>query len=49
MSFEGSLNHVLNAYVLGWVKLETEFIKVFDKHNCYYEMGDAWNLSVYEN
>jgi hypothetical protein len=49
MSFEGSLNHVLNAYVPGWVKLEAEFSKIFAKHNCYYEMGHAWNLSVYEN
>ena len=49
MSFEGFLNHVLNAYVSGWVKLEDEFIKLFDKHGVYYEMGDAWNLSVFEN
>lgn len=48
MSFEGALNHVLNAYVKGWVKLEEEFRKLFDKHGCYYEMGDAWNLTVYE-
>lgn len=49
MSFEGSLNHVLNAYVPGWTALEDEFIKLFDKHGCYYEMGNAWNLSVFEN
>lgn len=49
MSFEGGLNHVLNAYTPGWVKLEAAFSKIFDQHNCYYEMGHSWNLSVYEN
>lgn len=49
MSFEGALNHVLNAYVPGWVKLENEFQKLFEKHGCYYEMGHSWNLSVYED
>lgn len=48
MSFEGPLYHVLNAYVPGWVKLEKEFIKLFEKHGFYYEMGHAWNLSVFE-
>jgi hypothetical protein len=48
MSFEGALNHVLNAYVPGWIALEEEFTKLFSKHGYYYEMGHAWNLSVYE-
>lgn len=48
MSFEGSLNHVLNGYVHGWVKLEAEFSKLFEKYGLYYEMGYAWNLSAYE-
>lgn len=48
MSFEGGLYHVLNAYVGGWVKLETEFIKLFEKYNLFYEMGNAWNLAAYE-
>ena len=48
MSFEGPLNHVLNAYVRGWVKLENEFMKLFEKYGLYYEMGNAWNLSAYE-
>lgn len=48
MSFEGALNHVLNAYVPGWVKLEEEFSNIFTKHGYYYEMGHAWNLSAYE-
>lgn len=49
MSFEGSLNHVLNGYVSGWSKLEIEFGNIFAKHGCYYELGHAWNLSAYEN
>jgi hypothetical protein len=49
MSFEGSLNHVLNGYVKGWSKLEIEFGNIFARHGCYYELGHAWNLSAYEN
>ena len=48
MSFEGSLNHVLNGYTRGWVKLEEQFGKLFEKYNLYYEMGYAWSLSAYE-
>ena len=48
MSFEGALNHVLNAYVKGWINLEREFISLFEKYNLYYEFGHAWNLSAYE-
>ena len=49
MSFEGPLNHVLNAYVPNWEELESEFIKIFSRYECFYEMGDGWNLAVYEN
>lgn len=48
MSFEGQLYHVLNAYTPGWIKLENELIKLFEKHGYFYEMGHAWNLSAYE-
>ena len=48
MSFEGSLNHVLNAYTRGLVKLEEQFGKLFEKYGLYYEMGYAWSLSAYE-
>ena len=47
MSFEGPLYHVLNAYTPGWVKKEEEFGNIFKKYGCYYEMGNAWNLSVF--
>lgn len=48
MSFEGGLYYVLNAYVPGWTKKESEFQKLFAKYGWYYELGHAWNLSVYE-
>ena len=32
MSFEGNLFHVLNGYVSGWIKLEQQFAKLFEKH-----------------
>ena len=48
MSFEGSLNYVLNGYSYGWVKLEAEFLKLFEKYGYYYEMGYSWSLSAYE-
>jgi hypothetical protein len=45
MSFEGELNYIIN-YGTNNKKLEA-FNKIFDKHNCYYELGYAWSLSVY--
>lgn len=48
MSFEGPLNHVLNAYVPGWVRLEEEFSNLFKKYGLYYEFGYSWSLSAYE-
>lgn len=47
MSFEGSLYDVLNGYTVGWVKLEEEFRKIFEKYGLYYELGNAWNLSCF--
>jgi hypothetical protein len=49
MTFEGGLNHVLNGYTRGWVKLEEQFGKLFEKYGLYYEMGYAWSLSTYED
>lgn len=46
--FEGPFYHVLNAYVPGWAKLEAEFRVILAKHGCYYEMGEAFNLTCYE-
>ena len=49
MSFEGGLFNVLNAYRNDWVVLQDEFVKLFDEYDCWYELGNAWNLSVYED
>ena len=48
MSFEGSLNHVLNGYTRWSWKIEEEFRKLFEKYGLYYELGHSWNLSAYE-
>ena len=44
MSFEGGLYHVLN-YSFG--RTEDEFRKLLEKYGVYYELGNAWNLTVY--
>ena len=49
MSFEGDLNHCLNYYydidfcdrIVGGLQ------DIFRKYGCYYELGNAWNLSLY--
>ena len=48
MSFEGDLNHMLNGYIRGWVKIEEQFSKLFAKYDLYYELGNSWNLSAYK-
>jgi hypothetical protein len=45
MSFEGALNHAINYGE--YPTLMNEFDAVFEKHDCYYELGYAWSLSVY--
>ena len=47
-SFEGSLNHVLNGYVSGWVKLADQFYKLFEKYGLVFEMYNSWNGNAYE-
>ena len=49
MSFEGNLYDVLNGCVSGWIKLESEFRKIFEKYGLYFELGNAWNLTCYES
>lgn len=46
MSFEGPLYDLLNY---GFDDLENEFEEVFKKHGVYYELGNAWNLTCYED
>lgn len=45
MSFEGPLNHIINYHTRPSVL--KAFNRIFEKHNCYYELGFAWSLSVY--
>lgn len=45
MSFEGVLYDVLN-YSLGC--LESGLSDIFDRYGCYYELGNAWNLTLYQ-
>ena len=51
MSFEGPLYDILNHYddfVPGYdEKREAELSKIFEKYGKYYELGNAWNLSLY--
>ena len=49
MSFEGPLYDVLNCYApVNYCNAITEeFNKLIGKYGLYYEMGHAWNLSLY--
>ena len=49
MSFEGILYDVLNGYLHGWIKLEAEFKAIFEKYGLYFELGNTWNLTCFEN
>lgn len=49
MSFEGTFYEVMNRYVEGSNKLIEQFDKIIEKYGFYYELGNAWNLSLYEN
>jgi hypothetical protein len=45
MTFEGALYDILNNGAS--YRLQSEFEDIFERNNCYYELGNAWNLSVY--
>lgn len=49
MSFEGPFYEVLNGYAgdYGWV-VEEKFSDLLKKYGVYYELGNAWNLSLYQ-
>lgn len=44
MSFEGALYHLLN-----YQGSFNPFEQIFENHGCYYQLGNAWNLTVYYN
>ena len=48
ISFEGSLNHLLNGYISGWVKLADQFYKLFEKYGLVFEMYNSWNGNAYK-
>ena len=48
MSFEGALYRLIN-HESSYSTLYKKFMKIFDKHNCYFEQGYAWSLSVNYN
>ena len=47
MSFEGSFYEVMNGYTKGAWDLQDKFLKLLEKYNLYYELGNAWNLTCY--
>ena len=50
MSFEGPLHSVFNEHWCNktYEALENEFDEFLEGYGYYYELGNAWNLSVYE-
>lgn len=50
MSFEGGMWDVFNSNWSNEIydKWEQEISKIFGKYGKYYELGDAWNLSLYD-
>jgi hypothetical protein len=49
MSFEGTFYEIINGTDEYCGKLMDKFNKILDKHGFYYEQGNAWNLSLYED
>jgi hypothetical protein len=47
MSYEGELYDLINHRTNS--KLYQKFEQIFEKHNCWFEFGYAWSLSVYYN
>ncbi len=47
MSFEGDFYDVMNYDC--WPAAHSHFVKLLAKYGCHYELGNAWNLSVYQD
>jgi hypothetical protein len=47
MSFEGPFYSVMNGYTKEAFDLQDKFLKLLEKYNLYYELGNAWNLTCY--
>lgn len=49
MTFEGDFYDVMNGYLGRYgYKVEDEFHELLRKHGVYSELGNSWNLSVYD-
>ena len=47
VSFEGPLYEVLNFYHPRSAELHEQFMNLVDEHGFWFEMGNHWNLSLY--
>lgn len=48
MSFDGALYEVMNGATVKAHELQQKFNDILDQHGVYYELGNAWNLTLYE-
>ena len=48
MSFEGGLYDVFNGTSTRAYNLQEEFNEILKGYGVYYELGNAWNLTLYE-
>lgn len=48
MSFEGALYEVFNGTSERAYKLQEEFNEILKGYGLYYELGNAWNLTLYQ-
>lgn len=49
MSFEGDFYDVMNDYLGKYgYDLQEQFVEILRKYDLYYELGNTWNLSVYD-
>lgn len=49
MSFEGPFYDVMNGYLGSYgFKVQDKFWELLHKYGLYYELGNAWNLTVYD-
>jgi uncharacterized protein YyaL (SSP411 family) len=49
MTFEGDFYEVMNGYKgrYGWT-VHDKFVELLRKYGLYYELGNSWNLSVFD-
>ena len=48
MSFEGGFYDVLNGTSERAFRLQNQFNNILAKYGLYYELGNAWNLTLYQ-